>query len=82
MQVEQWIMIASSRHNLCFADSLSRPRFPKLQHKQMMPELLQSYPSVCSFHLLYLAFNLFNFRQEEVTGVHNVNVFSIKSKWM
>ena len=50
--------------------------FLKQQCEQMMPDTLQSHPSVCCFYTIYAAFHLFKFRQEEITGVHNVNVFS------
>ena len=82
MQGEHWIMIAISRHKLCFADSLGQPRFLKQQYKQMMPKPLQSHPSDCGFHAIYAAFHLFKFRQEEITGFHSVNVLSFISNSM
>ena len=84
MQGEHWIMIANSRQKLNFADSLGRKkyRFLKQQYAQMMPEPLQSHPSVCGFCTLYAAFHLFKFRQEEITGVHVVNVLSFISNYM
>ena len=39
-----------------------------------MPEPLQSHPSVCGFYTSYAAFHRFEFQQEEITGVHDVNV--------
>ena len=85
MQGEHWIMIASFRHELFFADSLGCKRYSFLnnQHdKQMMPARLQSHPSVCGFYTIYAAFHLFKFRQEEITGVHDVNVLSFISNFM
>ena len=85
MQGEHWIMIANFRHELFFADSLGRKRysFPNNQHyKQMMPAPLQSHPSVCGFYTKYAAFHLFKFRQEEITGVHDVNVLTFISNYM
>ena len=85
MQGEQWIMIANFRYELCFADSLGCKKYSFLnnQHyKQMMPAPLQSHPSVCGFYTIYAAFHLFKFRQEEFTGVHDVNVLSFISKYM
>ena len=84
MQGEHWIMIANFRHKLYFADSLGRKKysFLKQQYEQMMPELLQSHPSVCGFYTKYAAFHLFKFRQEEITGVHDVNVLSFISNFM
>ena len=81
MQGEHWIMIANSRGIMYFADSLGRKMysFLKQQYEQMMPESLQSHPSVCSFHMIYAAFHLFKFRQEEITGVHDVIVLSFIS---
>ena len=79
MQGEYWIMIANSRHELYFADSLGCKRFsfPNNHHyKQMMPAPLQSHPSLCSFYTIYAAFHFFKSRQEEITGVHDVNVLS------
>ena len=84
MQGEHWIMIANSRQKLYFADSLGRKKYSffKQQFEQMMPEPLQSHPSVCGFYTIYAAFHLFKFRQEEITGVHDVNVLSFKSNYM
>ena len=81
MQGEHWIMIANYRHELFFADSLHciGDSFLNNQHyEQMMSEPPQSHPSVCGLYTLYAAVHLFKFRQEEFTGVHVVNVFSIK----
>ena len=48
-----------------------------------MPASLQSHPSVCGFYtIIYAAFHLFNFRQEEVTGFHDVNELSFISNFM
>ena len=49
MQGEHWIMIANSGQKLYFADSLGRKKYSffKQQYEQMMPEPLQSHPSVC-----------------------------------
>ena len=76
MQGEHWIMIANSRQKLYFADSLGRKKysFLKQHYEQMIPQPLQSHPSVCRFCTIYEAFHLFKFRQEEITGVHDVNV--------
>ena len=84
MQGEHWIMIANSRQKLYFADSLGRIKcsFRKQQYEQMMPEPLQSHPSVCGFYTIYAAFHLIKFRQEEITGVHDVNVLSFISNYM
>ena len=84
MQGEHWIMIANSRQKLYFADSLGRKKysFLKQQYEQMMPEPLKSHPSVCGFYTIYAAFHLFKFRQEEITGVHDVNVLSFISNYM
>ena len=84
MQGEHWIMIANFRHELCFADSLGRKgySFLKQHYKQMMPAPLQSHPSVCGFYTIYAAFHLFKFQQEEITGVHDVNVCSFISNFM
>ena len=82
---EHWIMIANFRHELYFVDSLGCKgyRFLNNQHyKQMMPTRLQSHPRVCGFYTLYAAFPLFKFRQEEFTGVHDVNVLSFISNFM
>ena len=67
MQGEHWIMVANSRQKLYLADSLGRKEysFLKQQYEQMMPEPLQSHPSVCGFYTIYAAFHLFKFQQEE-----------------
>ena len=84
MQGEHWKMIANCRQTLYFADSLGRKKYSFLkQHfEQRMPEPLQSHPSVCGFYAVDAAFHLFKFRQEEIAGVHDVNVLSFISKYM
>ena len=84
MQGEHWTMIAKSCQKLYFADSLGRIKysFLKQQYEQMMPQLLQSHPSVCTFYTINAAFHLFKIRQEETTGVHDVNVLSFISNYM
>ena len=84
MQGEHCIMIANSRQKLFFADSLDRKKysFLKQQYEQMMPDPLQSHPCVCGFYPIYAAFHLFKFRQEQITGVHDVNVLSFISNYM
>ena len=82
MQGEHWTMIANFRHELYFADSLGRKGyiFHNNQHyKQIMPAPLQSHPSVCGSYTKYAAFHLSKFQQEEITGVHDVNVLSFIS---
>ena len=84
MQGEHWILIAKSCQILYFADFLGRKKysFLKQPYEQMMPEPLQSHPRVCGFYTIYAVFHLFKFRQEEITGVHDVNVLSFISKYM
>ena len=84
VQGEHWIMIAKSRQILYFADSLGRKKysFLKQHYEQMMPEPLQSHPSVCGFYTIYAAFHFFQFRREEITGVHDVNVLSFINNYM
>ena len=84
MQGKHWIRIANSCQKLFFADSLGRKKysFLKQQYEQMMPEPLPSHPSVCILYTIYAAFHLFKFRQEEITGVHDVNVLSFISNYM
>ena len=84
MQGEDWIMIAKSRQILYFADSLGRKKYSFfIQHyEQMMPEPLESHPSVGGFYTVNGAFHLFKFRQENITGVHDVNLLSFISNSM
>ena len=84
MHGEHWIMIANCRQKLYFADSHGRIKysFLKQQYEQMMPDPLQSHPSVCGFYTIYAAFHFFKFRQEEITGNHDVNVLSFISNYM
>ena len=84
MQGEHWIMMANSRQKLYFADSLGRKKYSffKQHYEQMMPEPQQSHPSVFGFYTIYAAFHLFKFRQEKITGVHDVNVLSFISNYM
>ena len=84
MQGEHWIMIANSRQKLYFADTLGRKKysFLKQHYEQMMPDPLQSHPSVCGFYTIYAALRLFKFQQEEIAGIHDVKVLSFISKYM
>ena len=85
MQGEHWIMTGNFRHELYFAVSLWCKGYSFLsnQHyKQMMPDPLQSHPSVCGFYTIYAAFHLFKFRLEKITGVHDVNVLCFISNYM
>ena len=77
-------MIAYFCQKLYFADSLGGKNYSFLgqQNEPMMPEPLQSHPSVSGFYTIYAAFHLFNFRQEEITGIHDVNVLSFRSDYM
>ena len=80
MQGEHWIMIANSRQILYFADSLGLKKysFLKQHYEQMMPEPLQSHPSVCGFYTIYAVFHLFKVRKK-FKGVHDVKLLSIIS---
>ena len=77
-------MIANFRHQLYFADSLGCQGYSFLNkhYKQMMPAPLQSHPSACGFYTIYAAFHLFKFRQEQITGVHDVNELSFISNYI
>ena len=77
-------MIANSCQILYFADSLGHKKysFLKQHYEQMMTEPLQSHPIVCGFYKIYATFHLFKFRQEEMRGVHDVNVLSFISNYM
>ena len=80
MPGEHWIMIAKHRQQLYIADSLATA---KMKHfKQMIPVRLQSHPSVCGFYTIYAAFHLFKFQQQEIVGIHDVNVLSFISNYM
>ena len=83
-QGEHWIMSVHSCQFLYFAYSFGCKKysFLKQQFEQMMPEPLQSHPSVWVFYTISAAFHLLKFRQEESTGVHDVNVFSFISNYM
>ena len=84
MQGEHWTMIANLYQILYFADSLGCKMYSffKQHYEQTMPEPLQSHPSVCGLYTIYAAFQLFKIRQEEPTGVHDVNVLSFLSNYM
>ena len=84
MQGAHWKMIAKFCQILYFADSLGRKKysFLKQQYEQIMPEPLQSHPSVRGYYTIYAAFHLFKFRQEEIKGIHDVNVLSFISNYM
>ena len=86
MQGEHWITIANFRHELYFAVYLGCKRysfFNNNQHyKQMMPAPLLFNPSLCDFYTTYAAFHFFKFQQEEIAGVHDVNVLSFINIYM
>ena len=69
------IMIAKSRQILFFAGSLGRKKhsFLKKQNERMMSEPLQSHPNVSGFCTIYAASASPKFKQEENTGVHDLN---------
>ena len=84
MQGEHWIMIANSRQKkMYFADSLGHRKYKliKQQYEQMMPEPLRSHPIVCGLCTIFSVFHLFRFRQEEIRGVHDVNMLSFISNY-
>ena len=74
---EHWIMIAKFCHDMYFADSLGLSikiyHFLKQKYSQMVRTRLQDHPRVCEFNTKYAAFQLFKFKQEEITGVHDDN---------
>ena len=84
MQGEHWIMVAKSRQLLYFEDSLGRKKYTFLRqhYEQVMPEPLQSHPSVYGFYTIYAAFHLFKIRQKQFIRVHDVNVLSFISNYM
>ena len=83
---EHWIMIAKFHQELYFANSLSLSinNYPilKQNYSQMVRTRLQDHPSVCGFYTIIAAFHLFKFQQEEITGVHDINVISFISNFM
>ena len=84
MQGGHWIMNAKSRLKLYFPEFLGCEKyiFLKQRYKQVMPEALQSHLSVCGFHTRFAAFHLSKIRQEETTGVQDLNFFSFTSDQM
>ena len=79
-------MIAKFHHELYFADSfgLSINNYPflKQNYSQMVRTKLQDHSSVCGFYTICAAFHLFKFQQEEIIGVHDVNVLFSLSNFM
>ena len=79
-------MIAKFHHEMYFAEfiglSINNYPFLKQNYSQMIRTRLQDHPSVCGFYTIYAAFRLFKFQQEEITGVHDVNVLSFISNFM
>ena len=79
-------MIANFYHELYFADSFDvsiiNYLFLKQNYNQMVRTRLQDRPCVCGFYKIYAAVRLFKFQQEEITGVHDVNVLSFISNFM
>ena len=83
MQCEHRIMVLDSRHKL-FADPLGTEKYSFVEHqyKQMMPEPLLSRPGVCGFYTIYAAFHIFEFRQEKITRINDVDVRLLMSNYM
>ena len=79
-------MHAKFHHELFFADSLGLSiniyLFLKPKHSQIVRTRLQDHPSVCGFYTFYAAFHLFKFQQEEINGVHDVNILSFVGNFM
>ena len=79
-------MIEKFHHELYFVDSLglfiNNYHFLKQNYSQMVRTSLQDHRSVCGIYTIYAAFHLFKFQQEEITGVHDVNVLSFMSNFM
>ena len=68
VQGEHWILIAKYRQFLFFTDSLGSEKYNILtqQYEQMMPEPLQSHPSVCGFYTIYVAFISSNSEKKKI----------------
>ena len=83
MQGEHWIMIAKLRHQFCLADSLRRKHYNLLSknYKRMIPERLQLHQSLSGFYTKYAGFLLIKFGQQEINGVHDLNVLSFISNY-
>ena len=80
---EHWVMIASFKQQLYFADSLGGScSFLKQDYQKMVPVKLQSHLRVCGCYAIYSAFHFFKFQEEQLTGVHDVNVLSFISNYM
>ena len=83
MSGEHWVMIAKFKQQMYFADSFGGScNFFMQDYQKMVPVKLQSHPSVCGFFAINSAFHLFKFQQEQLTGVHDVNVLSFISNYM
>ena len=84
LQGEHWIVTANCCQIMYLADSLGRKKYSffKQKYGEMMPDPLQSRPSLSGFYRIYAAFHLFKYRQEEITGVHDFNVLSLISNYM
>ena len=83
MSGEHWVMIANFKQHLYFADSFGGSRtFIKQDYQKMVPVKLQSHPRVCGFFAIFSYFHLFKFQQEQITGIHDVNVLSFISIYM
>ena len=79
-------MIAKFHHEMYIIDSvgvsINNYPFLKQNYNQMVRTRLQDHPSVCGFYTTYAAFHLFKFQQEEIIGVHDVNVLFFISNFM
>ena len=80
---EHWIMIANFHHELYFANffglCINNYAFLKQTYSPNVRTRPQDHPSVCCFYTIHAQFHLFKFQQEEITGVHDVNVLTLIS---
>ena len=83
---EEWIMIARLDKSYYFADSLGRKRssYPFLTKKfrRMVPRKLQKTDIFCGLYIIYSAFLLFKFFQNNLYNAHNVHVLKFISNFI
>ena len=82
MQGEHWIPFANFCQKMFSRRLSGSTPFPQAAVRKDDARTTSILSQSLRFYAVYAAFYLFNFRQEESTGVHDVNVLSFISNYM
>ena len=85
MPGEHWITVAELHHEPYLADSLGSPSTIAFFYSRITAKYFGQNFKITSVYAVstqFLQVRLFKFQQEEITGVHDVNVLSFISNFM